>query len=134
MKKIVITLIGSMILGSSVFALDLSSKSNKELELLAGKLEPKDMPSYFVEVEKRVDGMTLKEARDFRANIRANEMEIYDNMKTKDFKAREQAIKEEMMKFCKANNDKCPKFSKHMCNKNKHDKDHKKPKFKQEMK
>ncbi len=97
MNKILsVGLIGSVILSGMLFGADFSKQSNKELINLAGTVEPKDMMDYRKEIEKRIDEMTMKEAREFRTQIKEQATKAYDNMKVKDFKARQKAIMETM--------------------------------------
>lgn len=104
MKKIIL---GAMVLSGILFGADYSKSSNEDLINLSGKVEPKDISSYFKEIEKRVDEMSMKEAREFRDKLREQEMKVYDNMKVKDFKARQNAIREAMKAECKGKKGEC---------------------------
>lgn len=104
MKKIIL---GAMVLSGILFGADYSKSSNEDLINLSGKVEPKDISSYFKEIEKRVDEMSMKEAREFRDKLREQEMKVYDNMKVKDFKARQNAIREAMKTECKGKKGEC---------------------------
>ncbi|RDU65478.1 DUF1104 domain-containing protein [Helicobacter sp. MIT 14-3879] len=95
MKKLIL---GAIVLSSILFSADYSSKSDNDLINLAGTIEPKDIPSYFDEIEKRVNEMTMKDAREFKMKVKEQENKVYDKMKVKDFKARQKAIMEVMGK------------------------------------
>lgn len=131
MKKFLILKISALIVlvfGSVALSADYSKKSDKELIGIAGSMEAKDVPSYFQEVQKRMEEMTLKEAREFKEKIKAQEQKVFDSMKVKDFKARKKAIREEFEKLCKDKKESCKtphKFAPHTlspksCDKNKH--------------
>lgn len=107
-------LIASFVLGSFVFGADFSKKSNNEIINLAGSVEPKDVFDYDKEIKKRMEDMTMKDAREFRTKIKEQETKIYDNMKVKDFKARQKAIMESMREKCKSESSACMKGPRHM--------------------
>lgn len=113
MKKIILC---AMVLSGVLFGADFSKSSNDDLIKLAGKVDPKDVPSYYAEIEKRVDDMTMKQAREFKDQIREQERQVYDNMKVKDFKARQRAIRDAMRAEFKGK-----KCHKHFCGKSKMD-------------
>lgn len=102
-------LIASFVLGSFVFGADFSKKSNNEIINLAGSVEPKDVFDYDKEIKKRMEDMTMKDAREFRTKIKEQETKIYDNMKVKDFKVRQKAIMESMREKCKSESSFCMK-------------------------
>lgn len=97
----------SLIASSVVFGADFSKSSNEELLNLSGKVEPKDIFDYNAEIEKRIDEMTLKDSATFREKLREQERKVYDNMKVKDFKARQKAIKEALRAKCEENPSAC---------------------------
>lgn len=105
MKKFLVLIV--LAFASVALSADYSKKSDKELINIAGSMEPKDVASYFQEVEKRVEEMTLKEAKEFKEKIRAQEQKVFDSMKVKDFKARKKAIHEEFEKLCKDKKEGC---------------------------
>ncbi len=66
MKKTV-TVCLSILCGSAMlFAADFSKNSINELQNMAGKVAPKDVLDYRIEINKRIDAMTVKEAREFK--------------------------------------------------------------------
>ena len=80
------------IASGALFAADFSKSSNDDLLNLAGKIQPSEAKDYFSEIEKRVNEMTGKEAREFREKFFANEQKVFDNMKVKDIRAYKQSL------------------------------------------
>ncbi|RAX54230.1 hypothetical protein CCY99_04255 [Helicobacter sp. 16-1353] len=107
-------LIGSLVLGGFIFGADFSKKSNDEIINLAGSVEPKDIIDYDKEIKKRVEEMTMKDAREFMTKIKEQEKKIFDNMKVKDFKARQKAIMDARRENCKAQGESCKYHMKDM--------------------
>lgn len=90
--KILSSILAVTIASGALFAADFSKSSNDDLLNLAGKIKAEEAKDYFAEIEKRVDEMTGKEAREFREKFRANEEKVFDNMKTKDIRAYKQSL------------------------------------------
>lgn len=109
-------LLGSLC--SFVVGADFSKKSNDELINLSGIVNPKDEFDYKQEIKKRIKEMTKEERSNFRSKLMSKQNEVYDNMKVKDFKARNKEIKDERNKRCKENKELCPSEKIHkMCGK-----------------
>ena len=108
-KIVKIGLIGSFILSGVVFGADFSKKTNDELVQLSGIVEPNDVLDYNKEIERRINEMTRKEAKEFRDKIREQEDKVYDNMKIKDLELRKKSIFDAMKKQCKDDPKSCPK-------------------------
>lgn len=90
--KILGGILASILASGALFAADFSKSSNADLLNLAGKIQPSEAKDYFSEIEKRVDEMTGKEAREFREKFHANEQKVFDNMKMKDIRAYKQSL------------------------------------------
>lgn len=90
--KILSSILAVTIASSALFAADFSKSSNDDLLNLAGKIKAEEAKDYFAEIEKRVDEMTGKEAREFREKFRANEEKVFDNMKVKDIRTYKQSL------------------------------------------
>ncbi|MDE6885569.1 MAG: DUF1104 domain-containing protein [Helicobacteraceae bacterium] len=120
MKKILKFSIATLALSGILFAADYSKVSNDELIKMSGSVQPKDMLDYKIEVGKRVDEMTMKDANEFKNKIREQEKQVYDNMKVKDFKARQKAIMEAMKEQCKNDKPKCAKMDRFQNKHNEH--------------
>lgn len=65
---------------ASLFAADFSKHSLTELQNLAGKVKPEDALDYKIEIRKRIDQMTVKDARTFMQGIRENTRNARDRM------------------------------------------------------
>lgn len=92
--RILSGILASFIASGVLFAADFSKSSDADLINLAGKVQPSDAKDYFAEIDKRIDEMTTKEARDFREKMRLNEEKVFDNMKVKDVRAYRKSIDE----------------------------------------
>ena len=90
--KILGGILTSILASGTLFAADFSKSSNADLLNLAGKVKAEEAKDYFAEIEKRVDEMTGKEAREFREKFHANEQKVFDNMKMKDIRAYKQSL------------------------------------------
>ncbi|MGX3009957.1 DUF1104 domain-containing protein [Helicobacter sp. 23-1044] len=90
--KILRSILAVTIASGALFATDFSKSSNDELLNLAGKIKAEEAKDYFAEIEKRVDEMTGKEAREFREKFHANEQKVFDNMKMKDIRTYKQSL------------------------------------------
>lgn len=90
--KILSILTLSIIASGALFAADFSKSSNADLLNMAGKVKAEEARDYFAEIDKRVDEMTGKEAREFWEKYRANEEKVFDNMKVKDIRAYKQSL------------------------------------------
>ena len=90
--KILSFLAVSIIASGALFAADFSKSSNADLLNMAGKITATEAKDYFSEIDKRVDEMTGKEAREFWETYRANEEKVFDNMKVKDIRAYKQSL------------------------------------------
>ena len=55
---------------ASLFAADYSKHSLTELQNLAGNVKPADALDYKIEIRKRIEQMTVKDARAFMQKIR----------------------------------------------------------------
>lgn len=93
---------------SFVMAADYSKASNKELIDIAGSIAPSDVPSYWQEITKRTQEMTVKESREFKEKIKNQKQKVYDKMKVKDFEARKTAVSQAFEEFCKDPKNQCP--------------------------
>ncbi|MGX2983491.1 DUF1104 domain-containing protein [Helicobacter sp. 23-1045] len=90
--KVLSSILAVTIASGALFAADFSKSSNADLLNLAGKIKAEEAKDYFAEIEKRVDEMTGKEAREFREKFHANEQKVFDNMKMKDIRAYKQSL------------------------------------------
>ena len=90
--KVFSMILASVIASGALFAADFSKSSNADLLNMAGKISPNDARDFFAEVNKRVDEMTGKEAREFWEKYRANEDGVFDGMKVKDIRAYKQSL------------------------------------------
>lgn len=90
--KILSFLAISIIASGALFAADFSKSSNADLLNMAGKVKADEARDYFAEIDKRVDEMTGKEAREFWEKYRANEEKVFDTMKVKDIRAYKQSL------------------------------------------
>lgn len=90
--KILNICVASIIASGALFAADFSKSSNADLLNMAGKISAADARDYFAEIDKRVDEMTGKEAREFWEKYRANEEKVFDTMKVKDIRAYKQSL------------------------------------------
>lgn len=97
MKVFSIVLAGVLASGA-LFAADFSKNSNNDLLNMAGKVKAEEARDFFSEVEKRVDEMTGKQAREFWEKYRANEEKVFDGMKVKDARAYKQSLAEARFK------------------------------------
>lgn len=93
---------------SFAMAADYSKASNKELIDIAGSIAPSDVPSYWQEITKRTQEMTVKESREFKEKIKNQKQKVYDKMKVKDFEARKTAVSQAFEEFCKDPKNQCP--------------------------
>ena len=91
MKVFSIVLAGILASGA-LFAADFSKSSNADLLNMAGKVKAEDARDFFAEIDKRVDEMTGKEAREFWEKYRKNEEKVFDGMKVKDVRAYKQSL------------------------------------------
>lgn len=98
MKVFSIVLAGVLASGA-LFAADFSKSSNNDLLNMAGKVKAEDARDFFSEIEKRVDEMTGKQAREFWEKYRANEEKVFDGMKVKDVRAYKQSLAEARWKM-----------------------------------
>lgn len=111
MKKVLaLGIVGSLALGGVLFGVDFEKQSNKELLSLSGKVKPKDMPQYKLEIAKRIEDMSVKEAREFEKNLREQAQKVYDGMKVKEFRAYKQEVRKEMDRFCRDNKKECERI------------------------
>ena len=61
MKKLLtLSVLGSLVLSGVLFGADFEKQSNKDLLSLSGKVSPKDMPKYRLEIAKRIENMSVK--------------------------------------------------------------------------
>lgn len=90
--KLLSSILAVTIASGALFAADFSKSSNDDLLNLAGKIKAEEAKDYFAEIEKRVNEMTGKEAREFREKFRANEEKVFDNMKVKDIRTYKQSL------------------------------------------
>lgn len=90
--KILSFLAVSIIASGTIFAADFSKSSNADLLNMAGKVKATEARDYFAEIDKRVDEMTGKEAREFWETYRTNEEKVFDSMKVKDIRAYKQSL------------------------------------------
>ena len=90
--KILSFLALSIIASGAIVAADFSKSSNADLLNMAGKVKAEEARDYFAEIDKRVDEMTGKEAREFWEKYRANEEKVFDTMKVKDIRAYKQSL------------------------------------------
>lgn len=111
MKKILaVSVLGSLVLSGALFGADFAKKSNKELISLAGKVEPKDIPEYRLEIAKRMDDMSVKEAREFEQSLHEQAQSVYDGMKLKDFRAYKHETHKAMERFCRNHTEECKRI------------------------
>ncbi len=65
---------------ASLFAADYSKHSLTELQNLAGKVKPADALDYKIEIRKRIEQMTVKDARAFMQKVHQNTKAARDKM------------------------------------------------------
>ena len=65
---------------ASLFAADYSKHSLTELQNLAGKVKPADALDYKIEIRKRIEQMTVKDARVFMQKVHQNTKAARDKM------------------------------------------------------
>ena len=65
---------------ASLFAADYSKHSLTELQNLAGNVKPADALDYKIEIRKRIEQMTVKEARAFMQKVHQNTKAARDKM------------------------------------------------------
>ncbi|MDE7317994.1 MAG: DUF1104 domain-containing protein [Helicobacter sp.] len=80
------------IASASLFAADFSKHSLTELQNLAGKVKPEDAFDYKIEIRKRIDQMTVKDARTFMQGIRENTRNARDRMTLEEWRKYKFAI------------------------------------------
>jgi len=108
MKKLLtLSVLGSFVLSGVLFGADFEKQSNKDLLSLSGKVSPKDMPKYRLEIAKRIENMSVKEAREFEESLREQAQKVYDGMKVKEFRAYKHEVHKEMERFCRDNKEEC---------------------------
>lgn len=81
---------------ASLFAADYSKHSLTELQNLAGKVKPADALDYKIEIRKRINAMSVKDARTFMQAIRNNTIAAHDKMTHEELRQYKIAV-------CKAN-------------------------------
>lgn len=81
---------------ASLFAADYSKHSLTELQNLAGKVKPADALDYKIEIRKRINAMSVKDARAFMQTIRNNTIAAHDKMSREELRQYKMAV-------CKAN-------------------------------
>ena len=108
MKKILaLSLVGSFLVSGLLLGEDFAKKSNKDLINLAGKVKPKDVPEYRLEIAKRIEDMSVKEAREFEESIRKQAQKVYDGMKVKEFRDYRHEAHKALEEFCRKNKEEC---------------------------
>ena len=65
---------------ASLFAADYSKHSLTELQNLAGNVKPADALDYKIEIRKRIEQMTVKDARAFMQKVHQNTKAAHDKM------------------------------------------------------
>lgn len=65
---------------ASLFAADYSKHSLTELQNLAGNVKPADALDYKIEIRKRIEQMTVKDARAFMQKVHQNTKAARDKM------------------------------------------------------
>lgn len=65
---------------ASLFAADYSKHSLTELQNLAGNIKPADALDYKIEIRKRIEQMTVKDARAFMQKVHQNTKAARDKM------------------------------------------------------
>ena len=60
-----------------------------------------------IEIAKRIENMSVKEAREFEEGLREQAQKVYDGMKVKDFRAYKHEVHKEMERFCRENKEQC---------------------------
>lgn len=106
-RRLALSVFTSLALGGALCGADFGKQSNKELLSLSGKVSPKDMPEYRLEIAKRIENMSVKEAREFEEGLREKAQKVYDGMKVKDFRAYKHEVHKEMERFCCENKEQC---------------------------
>ena len=81
---------------ASLFAADYSKHSLTELQNLAGKVKPADALDYKIEIRKRINAMSVKDARAFMQKIRDNTIAAHDKMTREE-------LRQYKIDVCKAN-------------------------------
>lgn len=84
---------------ASLFAADFSKHSLTDLQNLAGKVKPADALDYKIEIRKRINTMSVKDARAFMQSIRDNTIAAHDKMSHEELRQYKIAV-------CKANQEK----------------------------
>lgn len=90
--KVFSMILASVLASGALFAADFSKSSNADLLNMAGKVKADEARDFFVEVDKRIDEMTTKQAREFWEKFRKNEEKVFDGMKVKDVRAYKQSL------------------------------------------
>lgn len=93
MKKLISMVLAGALCASLAFAADFSKKSNDDLVNMAGKVAPKDVPDYRMELHKRVKAMKKEDAKAFHEKFEASMKKNTEKMSMKDMRARRAAIK-----------------------------------------
>lgn len=84
------------LVGTSLCAADFSKHSLTELQNLAGKVKAEDALDYKIEIRKRLNTMSVKDARTFMQTIRNNTIAAHDKMSREELRQYKMAV-------CKAN-------------------------------
>lgn len=90
--KVFSMILASIFASGALFAADFSKSSNADLLNMAGKVKAEEARDFFAEIDKRIDEMTGKQAREFWEKFRANEEKVFDGMKVKDVRAYKQSL------------------------------------------
>ncbi|RAX58666.1 hypothetical protein CCZ01_02475 [Helicobacter monodelphidis] len=80
MKTISLICASAILCTGIVAAADFSKTSLADLQNMSGKVKPQDALDYRMELHKRMEEMTVKEAREFRQQLREKARANHDKM------------------------------------------------------
>lgn len=94
MKPFVKPFLALALMSASVFAADFSKHSLTDLQNLAGKVKPADALDYKIEIRKRIDSMSVKDARAFMQTIHQNTQAARNKMTLEEWNKYQIAVRE----------------------------------------
>lgn len=98
MKKVAVVTLGALLTLTSLVAADFSKKSNAELQNLAGSVAPEAMLDYKAEVHKRIQSMSVGEAREFWRTMQENREAKLSQLSPEERRKHHQERREAMQK------------------------------------
>ncbi|MGP1449715.1 MAG: DUF1104 domain-containing protein [Wolinella sp.] len=98
MKTTLSIALASLFSLSTLLAADFSKKSDTELKELAGSVAPSDMLDYKSEIHKRMEKMSVEDARKFRNEMHEARDTKFSKMSKEDLEKYRNAVHTEMQK------------------------------------